>query len=48
MESELLSILSAGGDVSMIAVAVLLWRLDRRVLRLELVEEARTKLVTRS
>lgn len=48
MEAELLSILSAGGDVSMIAVAVLLWRLDRRVLRLELVEEARAKLVARS
>lgn len=33
---DLLSILHAGGDVAMIAVAVGFWKLDRRVYRIEL------------
>lgn len=41
MEAEFLSLLSAGGDVSVIAIAFLLWRLDRRVSRLEYAEEFR-------
>jgi len=33
--TELLQMLSAGGDLAMIAVVGFLWRLDRRVVRLE-------------
>ncbi len=34
-EVSFFQLLSAGGDAAMIAVCVALWRLDRRVLRLE-------------
>ncbi len=33
--TEFLQMLSAGGDLAMIAVVGFLWRLDRRVVRLE-------------
>ncbi|KKL73375.1 hypothetical protein LCGC14_2075520 [marine sediment metagenome] len=33
--TELLQMLSAGGDIAMIALFGLMWRLDRRVVRLE-------------
>ena len=39
--TELLQMLSAGGDLAMIAVVVFLWRLDRRVLRLEVLFNGR-------
>lgn len=35
MMEALLHALSAGGNIAMIAIAVYLWRLDRRVVRLE-------------
>ena len=37
MELGLLDMLAAGGDVATIAVMYLLWRFDRRLLRMELV-----------
>ena len=37
MEFELLKMLSAGGDLATIAVMYALWRMDRRLLALELV-----------
>lgn len=46
MEAELLALLSAGGDVSLIAIAFMLWRLDRRVSRLEYAEEFRKALAS--
>ncbi len=33
--AEFLQMLAAGGDLAMIAVVGFLWRLDRRVVRLE-------------
>jgi hypothetical protein len=36
MELELFKILSAGGDVATIALAAAIWKLDRRMLRVEL------------
>ncbi|MFN6941963.1 MAG: hypothetical protein ACK4OG_08170 [Parvibaculum sp.] len=36
-ELELLQLLSAGGDMATIAVMYALWRMDRRLLTLELV-----------
>lgn len=36
MEMELLKLLSAGGDVATIALVAFLWKLERRVFKLEL------------
>lgn len=33
--TEVLQYLSAGGNVAMIAAALYLWRLDRRIVRIE-------------
>ena len=35
MMEELLKLLGAGGDVAIIAVLAMLWRFDRRLVRLE-------------
>ncbi|MFN4231349.1 hypothetical protein [Parvibaculum sp.] len=37
MEFEILKALSAGGDIATVAVMFALWRMDRRLLALELV-----------
>jgi len=37
MELEVFKLLSAGGDLATIAVMYALWRMDRRLLALELV-----------
>lgn len=39
MEQIIIQAISAGGDVAMIAVAVALYRLDKRVFKLELERE---------
>ena len=41
MEAEILSLLAAGSDVGVMAIAFVLWRVDRRVARLEWAEELR-------
>ncbi len=41
--TEFLQMLSAGGDLAMIAVVGFLWRLDRRVVRLETLWNGRKK-----
>ncbi|MBQ0721006.1 MAG: hypothetical protein KBT88_03475 [Gammaproteobacteria bacterium] len=35
METEILSMLSGGADVAMIAIGVMLMRMERRIVRLE-------------
>ena len=35
MEIELLKVLSAGGDLATMGLCLALWRLDRRILRVE-------------
>ena len=35
MEAEIFKVLSAGGDLSTIAIVVFLFKLDKRVLKLE-------------
>ncbi len=35
IEASLLKLLSAGGDLAVIALLVVMWRFDRRLLRLE-------------
>jgi len=35
IDSGLLQLLSAGGDVATIALLVIMWRFDRRLLRIE-------------
>ena len=41
--TDLLQMLAAGGDLAMIAVVGFLWRLDRRVVRLETLWNGRKK-----
>jgi hypothetical protein len=39
MDFELFKVIGAGGDLALIAIAHAIWKLDRRVLKLELVAE---------
>lgn len=44
MESELLSLLSAGGDVGTLVLVALAWKFDKRVSRLEWENEHGTQI----
>ena len=40
MELKLLEMLSAGGDLATIALVFIMWKFDRRLLKIELKHEA--------